>query len=252
MIDNYCKTRVKTQMSRIFTCLLLLFCVCIPSLYAQTMIHGKVVDASGEPLLGVSVKVKGTGMGTVTNVDGIYNINVSQKSTLIFSFIGMATQEVKVGNKTTINVTLEDDAALLDEVVVVGYGTQKKMSVTGSVVQVSSAELQKAPSSNLSTMLQGRLPGLVATQNSGQPGKDATSLMVRGAGNGDGNVLVVVDGIVRPFHAVSPDEIESVTVLKDAASAAVYGFNGSAGVILITSKRGNNQKPTVSVNSSIR
>ena len=251
MIDNYCKTRVKTQMSRIFTCLLLLFCVCAPSLYAQTMIHGKVVDASGEPLLGVSVKVKGTGMGTVTNIDGIYNINVSQKSTLIFSFIGMATQEVKVGNRTTINVTLEDDAALLDEVVVVGYGTQKKMSVTGSVVQVSSAELQKAPSSNLSTMLQGRLPGLVATQNSGQPGKDATSLMVRGAGNGDGNVLVVVDGIVRPFPAVSPDEIESVTVLKDAASAAVYGFNGSAGVILITTKRGNNQKPTVNVNSSI-
>ena len=248
IIPNFFKCSIY---NRYIVCVLLLLCLSVSYVYAQTTLRGIVTDVSGEPLPGVSIMVKGSTMGTVSGLDGDYSIKANSQDILVFSFIGMTTKEVYVGGKTTINVTLLDDTKLLDEVIVVGYGTQKKMSITGSVAQVSSDELRKAPSSNLSTMLQGKLPGLVATQNSGQPGHDATSMMVRGAGNGDGNVLVVVDGIVRPFPSISPDEIESVTILKDAASAAVYGFNGSAGVILITTKRGSNQKPTVILNSSM-
>ena len=236
--------------NRIFV--LLLFNIMAVKIFSQITVEGYVFDEKKIPLIGVSVFTENQKNGTVTDVDGHFIINITKEDkSLIFSYIGYMTRKIHINGNKIMKVILTEDSKLLDEIIVVGYGTQKKVSVTGSVSQVNSEELQKAPSANLSTMLQGKLPGLVATQNSGQPGKDATSLIVRGIGNGDGNVLVVVDGIVRPFPMVSPDEIESVTILKDAASASVYGFNGSAGVILITTKRGRIQKPTVSVNSSI-
>lgn len=239
--------------NRLYTvCLIFMFHLMAIPVCAQIPITGKVVDERNEALIGASVLEKGTGTGTVTDMDGNYSLTVSGKdSKLVFSYLGYVSKEVTVRDKRVHNIQLESDANVLDELVVMGYGTQKKMSVTGAVSHIDAAELQKAPTSNLSAMLQGRLPGLVAKQDNGQPGRDGASLYVRGVGSGDGNILVVVDGIVRPFPAISPEEVESITILKDAASASVYGFNGSAGVILITTKRGKEQKPTIHIDSSI-
>ena len=149
-------------------------------------------------------------------------------------------------------MVLKEDSELLDEVVVVGYGTQKKGSVTGAISQVGNKELKMAPSGSLSNMLAGRLPGLITKQSSGQPGQDGSSLYIRGNGAGDGDPLIVVDGVVTDyFPSFSQDEVESITILKDATAAAVYGVRAAAGVILVTTKRGTVQKPTVTVNSSV-
>ena len=151
-----------------------------------------------------------------------------------------------------MDIQMKEDAEMLDEVVVVGYGTQKKINVTGAIAQVDNKELKMAPSGNLSSMLAGRLPGLITKQSSGQPGKDGASLYIRGNGAGDGDPLIVIDGVVTDyFPTFSPDEVESITILKDATAAAVYGVRAAAGVILITTKRGTIQKPTVTVNSSV-
>ena len=216
-------------------------------------VTGTVVDETGEPIIGGTVLIKGSSNGVATDFEGNFTLdNVPEDADIVFSYIGYKTQSIKASDTAALaSVVMAENTQILDEVVVVGYGTQRRHSVTGSVAQVSADELKKAPAGNLSSLLQGKLPGLVATQNSGQPGSDGVSMYVRGVGNGDGSVLCVVDGIVRPFPNVSPEEIESITVLKDAASAAVYGFNGSGGVILITTKHGDIQKPTITVNSAI-
>ncbi|WP_231496724.1 TonB-dependent receptor [Prevotella sp. 10(H)] len=234
-------------------CLLLLCSLFYVGIQAQVRISGAVTDESNAPLIGATVQQKGTTNASMTDVDGKYDITVSDEDiALVFSYIGYEPQEIIPKGRRLINVNLEPAAKGLNEVIVVGYGTQKKISVTGAVAQISGEELIKAPASNLSAMLQGRLPGLVTRQTSGQPGYDGASLNVRGVGNGDGNTLVIVDGIARPFPSISPAEIESITLLKDAASAAVYGFNGSGGVILVTTKKGKAQKPTITLNSSIQ
>lgn len=231
---------------------MLLFSFLFVSIQAQINVSGTVADAKGEALIGVSVTVKGTTVGETTDINGKYELkNVNPNAILVFSYVGYVTQEISLNRRTKLDVVLEENTKLLDEVVVVAYGTQKKINVTGAISQVTNKELKTAPNGNLSSMLQGRLPGLVTKQTSGQPGADGSSLYVRGVGAGDGNLLVVVDGIIRSFPSINPDEVESITILKDATAAAAYGVRASAGVMLVTTKRGAIQKPTVSFNTSM-
>jgi len=212
----------------------------------QKSVSGKVTDSSGSSLPGVTVVVKGTTQGTVTNADGNYTITkIPEDATLVFSFVGMRTQEVVVGNQTSINVTMEVDAIGLEEVVAVGYGTQKKVNMTGSVVSVQSKEITLAPVGNVTNTLAGRLPGLFVKQEGGAPGFDAARLSIRGFGS----ALVIVDGVERSFNNLDPNEIESISVLKDGA-AAIYGSRAGNGVILVTTKKGSISKPVLTYNGS--
>ena len=208
----------------------------------QIRIAGTVTDSkTGELMPGVNVLVQGTTVGTMTDVTGKYTIEApNENSVLVFSFISYASQSITVGSQTTINVSLVEEISTLDEVVVVGYGTQKKVNLTGAVSSMNSEKFTVAPSMNVSTLLYGNLPGLIPLQRSGQPGEDDVSLSIRGFSS----ALVVVDGVVgRDFTRLDPSEIESFTILKDAASAAVYGVSGGNGVILVTTKKGKLGKP---------
>ncbi|MCG8514100.1 MAG: SusC/RagA family TonB-linked outer membrane protein, partial [Halanaerobiales bacterium] len=209
-------------------------------------VSGNVSDFSGQPLPGVSIIVKGTTQGTVTDFDGNYNItDVSGDAILVFSFVGMQTQELEVEGQTTFNIVMEEDAIGIEEVVAIGYGTQKKGNLTGSVSNVKSDKLEIAPVASTSNTLIGHLPGLVARQTSGMPGSDAAELKIRGFGA----ALVIVDGIEGDINNLDPAQIESVSILKDGA-ASIYGSRAGNGVILVTTKRGQNQKPTITINSS--
>ncbi|MET6995996.1 TonB-dependent receptor [Chitinophaga defluvii] len=216
-------------------------------------VSGTVTDEKGQGLPGVSVKLKGTNTGTMTDVNGKFSLNVSVNNpVLVFSYIGFNTEEVVVSQNNIANMVMKEQLSSLNQVVVVGYGTQRKANVLGAVSQVSGKELQTSPTGNLSSMLQGRLPGLVTKQPSGQPGSDGASLLVRGLNSPTSNSpLVVVDGIPRPFPNINPDEVESITILKDASSGAVYGVQAANGVILVTTKRGLKQKSTIDVHSSL-
>ena len=210
-------------------------------------ISGKVTDSSGTSLPGVSIVVKGTTTGVITDMDGKYSLaKVPENATLQFSFVGMKTQEIAVGSKTTINVTLAEEAIGLDEVVAVGYGTQRKGNLTGSISSVKSEQLVVAPIANVTNALAGQVMGLVAKQLTGEPGNDAAQLSIRGFGS----PLVIVDGIEAKLTNLDASQIESVSVLKDGA-ASIYGARAGNGVILVTTKRGQNQKPTISINSSL-
>lgn len=216
-------------------------------------VSGTVVS-EGEPLPGASVLVKGTHSGTVTDVDGRYSITVPSDGTLVFSFIGLKSQEQKVGGRTVINVDLLPDSEQLDEVMVVAYATAKKYSFTGAASTVKGDEIARMQTSNVSRALEGTVPGLQASAASGQPGTDA-EIRIRGIGsiNASSAPLYVVDGL--PFdgsiNSINPEDIASITVLKDAASAALYGSRGANGVIIITTKQGHtDSKTTVSVKAS--
>lgn len=212
----------------------------------QTSISGKVTDTSGVPLPGVSVVVKGTTSGAITDSDGNYSLSdVPANAILKFSFVGMKTQEIAIGSKTTINVTLAEEAVGLEEVVAVGYGTQKKESITGSISAVKGDLLSKAPVASTSNTLAGQLPGLVSLQSSGQPGSDAAQLSIRGFGS----ALTIVDGVETDFNSIDPNQIESISILKDGA-ASIYGSRAGNGVILITTKRGSLGKPIITLNTS--
>ena len=211
----------------------------------QKSISGKVTDSTGATLPGVSVVVKGTIIGTINDADGKYSLpKVSANTTLQFSFVGMKTQEVTVGGKTSINITLTEDAIGIEEVVAVGYGTQKKVVATGSIVSTKGVDLIKSPSSNLANSLTGRLPGVVINNRSGEPGYDDPTILIRGKSTtGNANPLIIIDGVERSgLSRLNPSDIENVTVLKDA-SAAIYGARAANGVILVTTKRGNTGKP---------
>ncbi len=224
------------------------------SLLAQTItVRGRVVDAQQQPLIGVSVILENTTIGVNTDFDGNYALsNVPTNGTLVFSYIGMKTKRIQVNAQKTINVVMVDDAELLDEVVVIGYGSQKKMHVTGSVSQIDAKDIIKAPSGNITSALAGKLPGLVATQKSGQPGADGSTLLVRGISTlGDSAPMVIVDDVQRSFANLDPNEIESITILKDASSAAVYGMQGASGVILVRTKRGAKQIPKVTYTGKV-
>lgn len=208
---------------------------------AQTVI-GTVTSADGnQPLPGVTVQVKNTANGTTTDAKGQYKLSgVKAGDSLVFSFVGYKHKTISVNGRSAINVALSPGISSLDQVVVVGYGTQKKGNISGAIATVSDKELTEVPLGSVTNALAGKLPGLIAVQRSGQPGDDGASLSVRGFGS----PLVVVDGVVgRSFSQLDPKEIESITILKDAASAAVYGVSGGNGVILVTTKKGSTGRP---------
>ena len=210
-------------------------------------ISGTVKDNKGLPLPGVSVVVKGTTTGIITDVDGKFRIVVpAEAKTLAFSFVGMKTQEIVIGANKTINVSLAEEPVGLDEVVAVGYGTQRKIDLTGSVSAIQSEDLSKVPVSTTANALVGKLPGLIAMQPSGQPGLDASTFSIRGFGTAP---LIIVDGIESNFNNIDASEIESVTILKDG-SASIYGARAGNGVILVTTKRGTIGKPTISFSAT--
>ena len=217
-------------------------------------VTGKVTDSSGASLPGVSVVIKGTTTGTITDANGNYSVsNVPSKATLQFSFIGMKSQEILFEGKTSINVTLAEEATGIDEVVAIGYGTQKKVSITGSVSTVRGDDISKNSSANISNTISGRLPGVIANNRSGRPGADDSQILIRGLNSFGGGTspLIVIDGIPdRDMNRLNPADIESVTVLKDA-SAAIYGVRSANGVILITTKRGKTGKPTIHYDGSV-
>lgn len=217
-------------------------------------ISGKVTDSNGDAIIGANVIEKGTTNGTITGIDGSYTLNVSASSTLQISFIGYLTQEVSVQNKTSLNVTMKEDLQALDEVVVVGYGTQKKEVVTAAITTVNASDIAVSPSPDVAAGLAGRLSGVIINTRSGEVGNESTSVFVRGKSTYGKNTepLYVVDGIARTeedgiLSRMDPNDIESISVLKDA-SAAIYGSRAANGVILITTKRGKEGlKPTINV-----
>jgi TonB-linked SusC/RagA family outer membrane protein len=216
----------------------------------QKSVSGKVTDTSGAPLPGVSVLIKGTSQGTVTDSDGNYSIsNVPEHATLQFSFVGMKIKETTVGTQTTINATLEDETIGIEEVVAVGYGTQKKVNLTGSITAVNASELSTISTSNLSNTLAGRAPGVNITGNSGLMGA-SSEIRIRG---GFGEPLFVIDGIVRDkgaFDALEVNEIDQLSFLKDAATASIYGSQAGNSVVLVTTKAGTEQKPVFNYQGS--
>lgn len=203
-------------------------------------IKGVVVDNAGIPIIGANIMVKGTTNGTITDMDGNFTLDVPAGAVLQISYIGYANQEVKVGNSSNLSITLKEDTETLDEVVVVGYGTQKKINLTGSTSVVTSKDLVKRVTPNAANMLQGKASGLQITSTSGQPGNDDANIRIRGIGTfGAGsNPLILVDGVEGELSSLNSNDIESVTVLKDAASAAIYGSRAANGVILVTTKKG--------------
>lgn len=213
-------------------------------------LHGKVTDSSGQPLPGVTVVIKGTTQGTITDADGNYSLtNISDDVTLVFSFVGMKTQEISVDGKTSLNVTLDAETIGIEEVVTVAYGTQKKITITGAVAAIKGDELVKSPVPNLTNALTGRVTGITTIQSSGQPGDDDATLRIRGIGTLSKDAaapLILVDGIERSFSQLDPNEIESISVLKDASSTAVYGIRGANGVIIVTTKKGQEGKTQIS------
>ncbi|TMM56738.1 TonB-dependent receptor [Maribacter algarum] len=225
--------------------------ICLSAVSAQT-VSGTVADSSG-PLPGASVVVKGTTNGTQTDFDGNYSIdNVGSGATLVFSYIGYANQEIAVGGQNTINVVLAEDASQLEEVVVVGYGTQKRANISGSVAKVGGAEVAAIQAARVDDALAGKLPGVLIQNQSGEPGADP-KIQVRAASSlsGDSSPLIVVDGypISGSLATVNPNDIQSLEVLKDAASAAIYGSRGANGVILVTTKKGRSGKANFSYNA---
>lgn len=209
---------------------------------AQAVIEGHVTDDKGEPIIGASVVVKGnTSVGTVTDFDGVFKLKVpSANSVLVVSYIGMQSREVKTGGKKLLKVVLSEDAAQLGEVVVVGYGQQKKASVVGAITQTTGKVLERAGGvADIGAALTGNLPGVVTTQSSGMPGEEEPQIVIRGGTSWNStDPLILVDGIERPMSSVDISSVASISVLKDASATAVYGVKGANGVILITTKRG--------------
>lgn len=239
--------------------ILLLFLVLFSTSYyvsAQSRIlTGKVSDSKGVTLPGVSIKVKGTSVGTTTNLDGRYTIDVPESnSVLVVTYVGYVTQELAVNGRSSLDISLVEDIQGLEEVVVVGYGTQKKVNLTGSVASVSSEQLEKRAATKSSLVLQGQMSGIQVRQGGGNPASNGASLVVRGQGTFSGagnNPLVLVDGIEASLDLVDPNDIQSVSVLKDAASASIFGSKAANGVILVETKKGIVGKPVFTYNSYI-
>lgn len=213
-------------------------------------IIGTVVDATGMPVIGANVMVKGTTNGTITDMDGKFSLEVEDGAVLQVSYIGFANQEIKVGNQTSLSIAMKEDAEALDELVVVGYGVQKKANLTGSVSTVKyGQELENRPITDPSQALSGKTTGVWVSQNSGAPGSDGATIRVRGYGTlNNTEPLVLIDGVEGRMAELAPNDIESITVLKDAASAAIYGSRAANGVVLIETKKGSGDKVTINYN----
>lgn len=240
------KKRIKWNLR--FLTSLFIAMLCVMPVSAQSVVRGVVSDSNGDPLPGASVQVKGSTTGTITNLEGMFSIEAKNKDVLVVSFIGMRTEEVKVNGQSSIKVTLKDDIASLDEVVVVGYGTQKRGSLTSAISTVSDKEILKAPTMSISNVVGARVAGVAAVQSSGQPGADNATLTMRG----QSGIVYVIDGIRRSaadFNGLDPNEIESVSVLKDASAVAVYGLDAN-GVFIVTTKKGVAEKMQITYTGS--
>jgi TonB-linked SusC/RagA family outer membrane protein len=217
----------------------------------QTTITGVVVDEQNLPLIGVNILVKGTTNGTVTDFDGKFQLDVPANAIIKFSFIGYVDQEITVGNETNINVVLKEDVQGLNEVVVVGYGTQKKSDLTGAVASVKAEDLAKTPSSNPVNSLQGKVAGVTITKYGGAPGS-GSNITIRGIGTiGNNNPLYIIDGLPGSMSLLNPDDIASMEILKDGAAAAIYGSRAANGVVLITTKKGKKGKVNIDFNMHV-
>lgn len=232
--------------------LLVLIQMTRPALAQSSVVKGRITSSDeGEGLPGVSILEKGTTNGTVTDLDGNYSLSVSSGASLVISYIGYITQETAVGSRTEISVVLEPDVETLEEIVVIGYGTQKKASLSSAVATVNVDNIQKLPGANVANLLQGQVPGVSANFASGAPGA-APVVRVRGTATiGNNNPLYVIDGIPGDISSINPNDIESINVLKDASAATIYGSRASNGVIVITTKRGQAGAPVVTLNSYV-
>jgi TonB-linked SusC/RagA family outer membrane protein len=235
---------------------LLFFCMVLFPVftYAQSInVKGQVKDIYNDALPGVNVIIKGTTTGVVTDPDGQYSINVASGNDILeFSFVGFEKQDVVVGNQIVINITLKESVVELEEAVVVGYGTQKKVSLVGAVSGISVKQLEQVSTPSLSTALNGKLPGIISKQSSGEPGADQTAIYIRGMASWvNSQPLILVDGVERDMNTINTQEIESFSILKDASATAVYGVMGANGVILINTRKGSVGKPTVTLRSEV-
>ena len=249
------KSKIRAGWLRFFVLsFIFVFCSSMPAVAQNGIkITGKIVDNTQMEVIGANVLVKGTSIGAITDINGEYTIVVpDEKAILVFSFIGYQKQEIAVGKNRTVNVTLKDDSQSLDEVVVVAYGTQTKATLTGALSSIDTKELLKAPVASISNVLAGAMPGVSTVQTSGQPGDDAASIFVRGSGSltgGASSPLILVDGVEREFSQIDPNEIENLSILKDASATAVFGVRGANGVVLVTTRRGKSGKPTINVST---
>ena len=217
-------------------------------------IKGTIKDSAGEPIIGANVILKGDAtVGSITDIDGNFDLSVPSNATLQVSYIGYNTQDVPVGNKSFLNITLKEDTETLDEVVVVGYGSQKKVNVIGSIASVDSKALESRAVPDVSNMLTGQMSGVTITQESGNPGQDAGTIRIRGGGSfgATPSPLVLVDGLPGSLSDLTPADIDNISVLKDASSAAIYGSRAANGVILVTTKKGKEGKARIIYNGSV-
>lgn len=216
-------------------------------------VTGTVVDEDGQPIPGATVLIEGANTGTVTDIDGKFTLDAEEGAVLLISFIGYESQRITIGNQSSYSITLAEDQSSLDEVVVVGYGTQKKVNVIGSVSQISTENIENRPVQQLSQAITGQMPGVTVIQRSGRPGQSGGSIRIRGVGSfgATPNALILIDGIPGNMNDINPDDVQSISVLKDASSAAIYGARAANGVILVTTKNGSNKKMTVSYNGYV-
>jgi len=216
-------------------------------------VQGKVIDSEGLPVFGAGVTLKGTTTGVAADLDGNFSLNVPDEAAVLeVQALGYVTEEVRVGKQRNLTVVLRDDTQSLEATVVVAYGTQTKATVTGALTAIDSKVLVKAPVADVTNVLAGQMPGVSTVQESGQPGEDYAKIYIRGVSSlsdGASSPLILVDGVERPLNTVDPNEIESLSILKDAASTAVFGVRGANGVIIVTTKRGDAGKPKISVSS---
>lgn len=240
--------------NRCLATILLAICLIVgaPLWAQQKVVHGVVEDLEGNPMPGVSVTIEGTTIGTITDVDGKYEITTQDGKKLVFSFVGMKSEKVEVGKKSVINIRLKEDAVMLQEVVAIGYGTKTRATTTGAVDLVNSDKLMNRPVTNTAELLQGVVPGMeIRRTNQGKVGEEGYSIQVRGVtSRSDPGILVVVDGIpykdnnADALNKINPQDIENITILKDA-QAAIYGARAAGGVLLVTTKKGKSEKPTI-------
>lgn len=235
----------------LFKCLLVGFLMLVAPVFAQKQdktISGVVSDVNKMAIPGVTVLVKGTKASSITDLDGKYQVEASgENPILVFSYIGFENKEIAAGNKKQVNITLKESLSQLNEVVIVGYGTQKKENLTGAVSTVTSKAIQNRPVTSLATALQGTVPGMNITRTSGQPGNENINIQLRGvtSANGSVNPLLLIDGVATPLfnlQTINPSDVETISVLKDGAAAAIYGAQAAGGVILVTTKKGKEGK----------
>lgn len=233
-------------MKRVLTALIRSACILALALCGTTaqaqgnLVTGTVKDTKGEPVVGATIIVKGTATGATLGADGSYSIAASQGATLEFSFIGYSRHEVPVGARSTIDITLEEDALVVDDVVVIGYGTQSRRTITASVSKVDGEKIAGAPVNSIGDALKGRVGGVRVSTSDNQPGSDPVFLIRGGSSINQSNApIIIIDGVNREMTGLNPNDIESIEVLKDAASAGIYGARASNGVILVTTKKGS-------------